>query len=200
MYAFIRCLILAMLGVLLASCTTPKGHPGDAQPQSNAVPAAAAHWHEARMDFRIAKTEPAGNLNELSLGANRLYYLPTPLLSRGDLAHVLPMRDARGNPFVRFTLTSDGARKLEAIIRHNTGEWLLFSIDDTVMAITRINGASTGTTLDIGMDSAQRALYVVAKANVLPASGSETLPDAYVAGRRSAENEARIGFRPPDLQ
>lgn len=174
MHAIIRCLTLALAGLLFSGCAPTQVSHRDADPASPTGAVASTPAEQARLDFRIAKSQPAGNLSELRIGARSVYYLPPPLLSRSDLTHILPMRDASGLPFLRFTLTAEGAKKLEAITRGHIGDWLLFSIDDDFMAIARINGVSTNATMDIGVDSEQRALYVVGKARAVPAANIDT--------------------------
>lgn len=162
----VRCLLLSALSGVLSACQSIDVVRPETGPA--AIPTASVSGKTALLDFRIAKSQPAGNLNELQLGTGHLYYLATPLLSRADLAYVLPMRNSQGQPFLRFTLTEDGAKKLEAITQRHRGDWLLFSIDDNFIAAARIIGAAAQGILDIAVDSEQRALYVVSKVGETP--------------------------------
>jgi preprotein translocase subunit SecD len=103
------------------------------------------------------------------------------------------MRDQRGRPFVRFTLTEAGTKKLETLTRRNPGDWILFSMDDSFMGVTRIAGVVADGSLDIGMDSEQSARYVASKVGAAPQADNDA------TNRPNANNPGSLETVAPEI-
>jgi len=157
---------LALLAaVALAGCqhTTPRQQYAAATPQA-AQPAPvsqdAARQQQASVDFRLAQTQAAPGLSELKLSDGSLWLLPEPVLTRADLASVEPRKTQQGQAYVRFGFSQAGAQKLAALSQRYPGKLLVLTLNNSLIAAPRIQGAITNGVLDVGFASDQQALNV----------------------------------------
>jgi hypothetical protein len=168
--------------VLLAACQpmTANGKSGVAgqQPVANAAAPAVQPPAVPIVVFLLAQDKAAKNWTKVELSKTRsIYVLPKVELSRSDLSKVEPIRDSKGQSFVSFTFTPDGARKLADVSRHNVGKILALTINGTLIAIPRIGKPMTDGVLGIRFASDQIAIGV-ARAVIgnppAPAQGAAT--------------------------
>lgn len=110
-----------------------------------------------------------------------LHILPTPVLTRADLASVVPMKTKEGTAFLRLQFTPEGAGKLGEITRRNVGNWLLFTVNNQFVELPRIGGPVANGVIDIGMGSEQNAINV---ANLIVGAPPANAPASTPANRR----------------
>ena len=170
MQTVLRLALVATSAALLAACQPLKPQQVPAAP----APAAAAQPQAApTVDFRLVYAKPAAQLQAIRVRGQVLYMQPAPVLTRADLASVIPMKTKEGAAFLRLQFTPEGAGKLSEITRRNVGNWLLFTVNNQFVELPRIGGQVANGVIDIGMGSEQNAVNV---ANIIvgapPASAS----------------------------
>ncbi|MBO1013247.1 preprotein translocase subunit SecD [Achromobacter sp. SD115] len=148
--------------------------PAAAQPQPQPQPASA-------VDFRLVQAKPAAQLQAIRVRGQVLHILPTPVLTRADLASVVPMKTKEGAAFLRLQFTPEGAGKLGEITRRNVGNWLLFTVNNQFVELPRIGGPVANGVIDIGMGSEQNAINV---ANLIVGAPPANAPASAPANRR----------------
>ncbi len=116
---------------------------------------------QTRVDFRLAQTQADKGLKELKFPDGSVWYLPNPVLSRDDLTGVEPRRTKEGQAFVRFSFSQQGAQKLAAVTQRYPGKLLVLTLNDSLVALPRIEKPITNGVLDVGFSSDQQALNVV---------------------------------------
>ena len=162
---------VVLVSALLASCHTMQPQqlpqPQQPQPQQNtqaAPPPAPAQIDRASqylpVDFYLAQQKSANGLVRLKLGKNEVWVAPQPVMTRADLASVQPRRGAKGQPFVRFTFSSEGARKFEQITTRYHGKIMVISIGKTVIDVLLLDAVVTNGTLDVMTRTDQEAINV----------------------------------------
>ncbi|VVA47983.1 SecDF P1 head subdomain-containing protein [Serratia ficaria] len=112
------------------------------------------------VEFRLAQAQAREGLNSLKLKDNTLYFTPDPVLTRGDLAGVTPMKSKQGQAFVNLRFTPAGAQKLAQVSGQNVGKWLVFTINNQLVGIPRLTHAVTNGNLNLTMSSEQEAINV----------------------------------------
>lgn len=155
-------LISSLLGaaVLLAACqqTAPVQRVAAT---ANTNPAPAAQQQAApTVEFRLAQARAAKNLMEVRLADGSIWVLPVPVLTRGDLNGVGPVKNTQGQTFVSFAFNEAGAKKLAAISQQNAGNLLMLSINGNLAAVPQIGGPMTQGVLNVPVANEQAALGI----------------------------------------
>jgi preprotein translocase subunit SecD len=153
--------------------------PAAAQAATQAAPAAARQAPPQRdaqqpsVEFRLAQPERAPDLSELRMANATLWVVPQPLFTRADLSTITSVRANDGKPYVRFTFTEPGARKLALATQRFPGKILVLTVAGNLVATPRIGGPMNGGVLFVPMASEQQALNVAA---VIGGEGSVVRP------------------------
>ncbi len=175
MQTVLRLALVATSAALLAACQPLK--PQQAAAAAPAPATAVQPQAAPTVDFRLVHAKPAAQLQAIRVRGQVLYMQPAPVLTRADLASVIPMKTKEGAAFLRLQFTPEGAGKLGEITRRNVGNWLLFTVDNQFVELPRIGGQVANGVIDIGMGSEQNAVNV---ANIIvgapPASASPAAP------------------------
>ncbi len=142
------------------AAAAPGPAPAPAQAQRAAAPQQAAQ--QPAVEFRLAQPERAPNLNELRMANATLWVAPQPVLARGDLSTVVPVKAKDGKSYVRFNFTQPGAQKLAALTQRFSGKNLVLTVGGNLVATPRIGRPITNGVLFVPMASEQQALNVAA--------------------------------------
>lgn len=113
------------------------------------------------VDFRLAQTSPVEGLSEMKFPDGSIWYLPTPVLSRADLAKVEPRRSAENNAYVRFSFNEVGTKKLAMITERYQGNILVLTLNNSLESLVPIQGHITSGILDVGVQNDEQALSMV---------------------------------------
>ncbi|OZI74835.1 SecDF P1 head subdomain-containing protein [Bordetella genomosp. 12] len=172
-------LVPAMIALLiLGGCqNVPSGKAATAASpasQAAAAPAAgsapAASQRSPAVDFRLAQTKAGPNLTEVKLANGSVWVTPQPVLTRADLTAVAPVRDDKGNTYVRFDFTPQGAQRLAEVTRKNVGRLLFLTVNNDIAAIPQISDPALKGTLLVRTVDENQALQL-AKAVAGPKAG-----------------------------
>ena len=98
-----------------------------------------------KIEFRLAKEEPAANLERKPYGsANQFLYLdPKPVVTRADVLSAKFVVDEQRIPAFEFRLKPAGARRLGIATRDNRGERLAILVDGEVVHAPEIHSMIT---------------------------------------------------------
>lgn len=151
--------------IFLAGCqnmprkqaAAPANPPGQ---QTATRQQSASATQPASVDFRLAQAQPAAGLKELKFADGAIWYLPQPVLARSDLVRVEPLQTKKGQAYVRFVFSQEGARKLEAISKRYPGKLLVLTLNNSLIAVPQIPGPIINGQLDVGFRTAQQAVGV----------------------------------------
>ena len=128
-----------------------------------------AHGGQLPQDMDVV-SGPAGD------GDGTVYYLVKKVaaVTGQDLRGANPTIDENNRPAVRFTLTSDGARKFGKVTGENIGRTLAIILDNRVFSAPRIEGRITDDGRIYGSFTTQEVndLSLVLRSGALPASMS----------------------------
>lgn len=157
-----RGLLLIGAMSLLSACNEPADSSKASTDDGTALTPKQQVINLPAVDFRVAQEPEGKGLYTLTLPELTLHYLPTPVLSRADLADATPMRTEQGQAYVSLRFTSKGAEKLSRISRQYQGMWLIFTINNELIGLPRLENPVTDGVLNLTMSSEQRAVQVVA--------------------------------------
>jgi len=138
---------------------------------NSAAPAGATPAQASRsgvstvVEFRLAQTQPAKNLSILHLGKDTLYYFQPPVLTGNDLAKAVPMKNQRGQAFVRFVFNRQGAQRLAQLSQSNAGRLLLVTVNGKLVAAPRIGGPMTEGVMNMTTDTDRNAVLIAGEVN-----------------------------------
>ena len=128
-----------------------------------------SHGGQLPQDMEVV-SGPAGD------GAGTIYYLVKKVaaVTGTDLRGANPTIDENNRPAVRFTLTSEGARKFGKVTGENIGRTLAIILDNRVFSAPRIDGRITDDGRIYGSFTTQEVndLSLVLRSGALPASMS----------------------------
>ena len=128
-----------------------------------------SHGGQLPQDMEVV-SGPAGD------GAGTVYYLVKKVaaVTGSDLRGANPTIDENNRPAVRFTLTSEGARKFGKVTGENIGRTLAIILDNRVFSAPRIDGRITDDGRIYGSFTTQEVndLSLVLRSGALPASMS----------------------------
>jgi preprotein translocase subunit SecD len=133
------------------------------------------------VEFRLAQPEQAAGLQPLKVGDLQLWVLPQPVLTRGDLQTVAPVKTPEGHSYVRFQLTQAAAPRLAQVTQRFPGKFLLLSIDGQLASAPTIGGAMNEGVVFMPVLSEQQASQVVSA--VAGSQTSTTQPASRPRGR-----------------
>jgi preprotein translocase subunit SecD len=153
---------LTVIAVLffLTACQQPLPH-NSVQSTSAVRPTSSETQQQAPVvGFRLAQSQAKSGLNPLKLNDGTLYFSPTPVLTRSDLAEVTPMRSKQGQAFINIRFTPDGAKKLASVSRQNMGKWFVFTVNDQLVGIPKITQLINNGELNLTMANEQQAINV----------------------------------------
>ncbi len=153
----LRFALVTSSAVLLAGCQPLKQSQA---PAAATAPAAVQPQAAPTVDFRLVQSQPAAQLQAIRVRGRVLHMQPGPVLTRADLAIVIPMKTKEGAAFLRLQFTPEGAGKLGEITRRNIGQWLLFTVNNQFVELALIGGPVANGVIDIGMGSEQTAINV----------------------------------------
>ena len=128
-----------------------------------------SHGSQLPQDMEVV-SGPAGD------GDGTVYYLVKKVaaVTGSDLRGANPTIDENNRPAVRFTLTSEGARKFGKVTGENIGRTLAIILDNRVFSAPRIEGRITDDGRIYGSFTTQEVndLSLVLRSGALPASMS----------------------------
>jgi len=97
-----------------------------------------------RFEVRLAEDSPAPSLREVTIsGGRRIYLHPEVVISNADIAHA-EVAGGDGGPFgVSFTLTAEGAAKMQRATEGHIGRPLAILLDGEVAVAPVVRAAIT---------------------------------------------------------
>ena len=99
------------------------------------------------------KSEP--ELLTLDLGeGKKLYALPQPVLTQGDMEGVASVASEDGKTFLMFNMSEQGRAKLAKISTEATGHFLLFSVKNQLVGISQVDQPVTDGKLVMATENA----------------------------------------------
>jgi hypothetical protein len=112
------------------------------------------------VDFYLAQDKQAKGLSRLQAGKSVLWFSPQAVMTRADLESVQPRRTAKGQPFVRFTFTQPGAKKLDEITTRYKGKVLITTVGRNIVSLLRLDASAKQGVLDILVKTDQDAVNI----------------------------------------
>ena len=117
------------------------------------------------MEFHIAQSQPAQNLLPLPIGKNVLYYFPAPIFTNADLVRAAPMRTEQGQAFVHIEFNRQGAQRLAQLTQHNSGRWLLITVNGWLVAEPRIGAPIADGVMNVAANTDRDAARIAKQLN-----------------------------------
>ncbi len=102
-----------------------------------------------------------------------IWLAPQPVLTRGDLQGVAPVRNDEGKSYLSFLLNEAGARKLADVTSRNTGALLSLVVGQTLHTVSIIGEPMTEGILRIPVANEAQAVGLV---NAILGQGTNGTP------------------------
>ncbi len=100
----------------------------------------AEQAQQGMIAVHLAQREAEPELLTLDLGeGKKLYALPQPVLTQGDMQGVSSIASQDGKTFLMFDMTEQGRAKLATISTEATGHFLLFSVKNQLVGISQVD-------------------------------------------------------------
>ena len=106
------------------------------------------------------KSEP--ELLTLDLGeGKKLYALPQPVLTQGDMEGVASVASEDGKTFLMFNMSEQGRAKLAKISTEAKGHFLLFSVKNQLVGISQVDQPVTDGKLVMATENADHTKKIL---------------------------------------
>ena len=132
-----------------AATTQPSPQPGN----GSTTPAITFHLAQAQAGQGLVPVQ----LNQ----STRLYAVPQPVFTQGDLRQIVPIRNNSGQVFLRFDFNQGGAAKLAKVTREAQGNYLIISAQRKLIAVPRITAIHDGGSFPLPVSNVEEAQAII---------------------------------------
>lgn len=138
-----------------AASTSAKRQPTDAQQSAEQAEQDAIVVH-------LAQREADPKLLTLDLGeGKKLYAMPQPVLTQGDMEGVSSVASEDGKTFLVFNMTKQGSAKLAKLSTEATGHFFLFSVKNQLVGISQLDEPVTDGKLVMATENADHTKKIL---------------------------------------
>ena len=110
----------------------------------------------------LAQRNSEPELLTLDLGeGKKLYALPQPVLTQGDMQGVASVASEDGKTFLMFDMTEQGRAKLAKISTEAKGHFLLFSVKNQLVGISQVDQPVTDGKLVMATENAEHTKKIL---------------------------------------
>ncbi|WP_143322684.1 hypothetical protein [Candidimonas nitroreducens] len=123
---------------------------------------------KAAVGFMLAQGQQAQGLSPLKTAKGMIWVLPRPAMTQADLGRVEARRWDKGQPFVRFGFSPEGAKKLANISSRYKGKILVVAVGSSIIGLMRLDGPVGNGTLDLPVASERAAIDIANAVGLAP--------------------------------
>ncbi len=148
-----------------ASDTNAKKPAAEAQRSTTSTEQAEQQLQEAEqvmITVHLAQLKAEPDLVTVELGGDdKLYALPRPVLTNGDIKEVTPVTTEDNRTFIMFDMTQQGSAKLADISQQAAGHFFLISVQGQLIGVSQISEPIKDGKLIVATENAEHSKQIL---------------------------------------